>query len=518
MTSPAKNDSGLGAALNAFAIRSARPSQVAGLLGWSAGAAVTIFLIAAWACANGRAVPPYYGPPIAWDEIALADILGLILLGLGLFVVAPAAVTAQLSAERRNGTLDQLRTTPLSPLGLLLGFVIGVPLRIYLLCAGPVALHVMAVVTGRISVEVFFSTLLVLIVGTAFCVVFGATLALAPQRDGAGALLAVLTAGILGFGAFVGVGMSSSVGSVPWSYLHPAGALSSAMLSQHGLWQQLLLSSWRIETFAGSSSAQLALSLAPLYSIAFSLTLLVLVGRAACRRLGAGSTTGPGEKPLFGKLQGISIFTVAAAGVILPVLGDRGYGYGHASGMTFAMAAALLPILILVALQMTPTAEAWSLHIRSQPKPGRGGFFADAAAPHVAVWLCILVFATLSYLVLLHSYSWHDRSVASMAWAALQTGLVPVLLLFGATRFATPGARGAYFAALAAHVVVQLITVGLLSTHSRGTEQLFLRGGLVEGLFVPLFVAYRQLVLRRTILAARRAQPVTSAARCPARP
>ncbi len=501
---PADSYGSLANAFNAFAVRSARPTQVMSLLAWSAGLAVVIFLISAWACANGRAAaPPYYGPPIAWDEIALADILGLILLGLGLFVVAPAAVTAQLSAERRNGTLDQLRTTPLSPLGLLIGFVVGVPLRIYLLCAGPMALHVIAVVTGHIPVEVFLSTTMVLITGAAFCVTFGATLALAPQRDGAGALLAVLTAGVLGIGAFIGVGMSSSPPSAFWAYLHPAGALSSAMLSHHGLWQQLILSPWRVDSFIANAKAHQALGLSATLSVGFSLILVALIGAAACRRLGAGQGAGPGDRPLFGKVHGILVFSVVAAGLALPAIGaiDRS-GYYHAAGATFVMAAAMLPILILVALQMTPTQEAWSLQVRS----GAGGVFSDAAAPHVAVWIMVLVFAVLAYATVWpDSHYFSSRSLASMSWAALQTGLLPILLLFGATRFATPGARGAYFASLAAHLIVQLVTIGLLYDHAHdGPQQLFLRGGLVEGLAVPVFVAYRQFVLRRAVLLARR--------------
>jgi len=500
---PGDSYGSLGAAFNAFAVRSARPAQVLGLLGWSAGLAVVIFLISAWACANGRAAPPpYYGPPIAWDEIALADILSLILLGLGLFVVAPAAVTAQLSAERRNGTLDQLRTTPLSPLGLLVGFAVGVPLRIYLLCAGPLALHVLAVVTGRIPVEVFLATTMVLVTGTAFCVVFGATLALAPQRDGAGALLAVLTAGFLGIGAFVGVGMSSSPPSAYWAYLHPAGALSSAMLSHHGMWQQLLLSPWRVESFVSNSTASQALALSATLSVGFSLILVVLIGAAACRRLGAGGNSGPGDRPLFGKLHGLSVFSVVAAGIVLPAMSGTGGGYYYSVGATFALAAALLPVLVLVALQMTPTQEAWSLHVRS----GRGGFFSDAAAPHVAVWAMLLVFAVLAYVaVWQHGGYGGSRGLAALSWAGLQAALLPVLLLFGATRFATPGARGAYFASLAAHVIVQMVTIGLLVDHRHdGPQQLFLRGGFVEGLAIPLFVAYRQYALRRSVLAARR--------------
>jgi hypothetical protein len=130
--------------------------------------------------------------------LGLADLLAVALLALGLFVIAPAAVASAVAAERRSGTLDQLRTTPLSPLGLATGIVVGAPAKLYLLCAGPLALHVVAGLSGAIPVESLVASLCVLACGGLASALFGLAVALAPRQETGGALSALAVAGALG--------------------------------------------------------------------------------------------------------------------------------------------------------------------------------------------------------------------------------------------------------------------------------------------------------------------------------
>src|SRR5258706_3747080 len=139
-------------AVSAFVHRSARRSTAAQLLLYSAGIAVLLVVLSAWIVSQADEPPGgtcYWSgctplAPVRWSVLALADVFAAGLLGLGLFVLAPASVAAAVAAERRAGTLDQLRTTPLSPLGLTAGIVVGAPAKLYLLLAGPLALHVLA--------------------------------------------------------------------------------------------------------------------------------------------------------------------------------------------------------------------------------------------------------------------------------------------------------------------------------------------------------------------------------------
>src|SRR4051812_39227484 len=145
----------VGASISAFAFRGARArrSTVVERLTYSAGIAILMLLLAAWIVSAERDVPPYVRDQTPWSVLGLADVFAVWLLGFGAFVLGPAVVAATVAGERRAGTLDQLRTTPLSPLQLAAGMFVGAPARLYLLCAGPLAIHVAAGLFGVISFD-----------------------------------------------------------------------------------------------------------------------------------------------------------------------------------------------------------------------------------------------------------------------------------------------------------------------------------------------------------------------------
>src|SRR5262249_2848073 len=126
-TAPPSRATPVGVAIAAFAHRGVSRRHSLELLAYSGGIVVLLLLISAWICAQGREAPPSYLPPIPWNELGLADLLALYLLALSAFVVVPAQLAAVVASERRGGTLDQLRTTPIEPFGLLSGLLLGVP-------------------------------------------------------------------------------------------------------------------------------------------------------------------------------------------------------------------------------------------------------------------------------------------------------------------------------------------------------------------------------------------------------
>jgi hypothetical protein len=486
--------------LSAFAHRAVRPRQAAQLVLYSAGVALLLVVVAAWIVGEATAQPPpvdtmYPGwVPLPWDTVALADIFALILLALALFVIAPAAVAASLAGERRAGTLDQLRTTPASPLGLLGGIIVGAPLRLYLLCTGPLALHVIATLTGRVPPTVLVGSLFILGAGALLSVLFGAVLALAPQRDSGGALLALAAAGLSGFAGIITTGMGTSASSARWAFLHPGGALSSLMLSFDGLWQRMMLSPWRLEQLH-SSEWSAALSLAPLVSVALSLVLAALFAHAACRKLASP------ERPLFGKLSAVAVFTVLAAAIVLPVAQRDAYSARSATSITLALGIVLLPLLAMLTAFSTPTPEAFALAVR---RGQRRGPFSDVAGPQGAAWLMIVLFlglCTVSYGALGFLGGANGRDLLAVAWAITVAGTLPLFILFGALRFQTAGSRAAFHAATFAHVVFQMIGIGITREWSRSQVELsVVEVAALLGVVVPLVVA---VLLARRIAALR---------------
>jgi hypothetical protein len=489
------------ASISAFAHRGAHRRQALELLLYSGGLVVVLLLLSTWICTQGRLAPPPYQwnpnvhiPPIPWNELALADIFALGLLGLGLFVLAPAAVAATVAAERRAGTLDQLRTTPLDPLALLCGLVIGAPARFYLLCAGPLALHVVAGVTGVIPLETLLSTLVTLGVGGVACMLLALVLALAPRQDTGGAFIALGVAALLGISGFVAICLAQDRSAVNWAFLHPAGALNAAMLSHDGLWRHLSIGYYSLDKFDNPSFSG-ALSMTPLYAALFAIVGGGLLARAACRKLGAP------HLPLLGKGQALALFSLVAAGLILP-FDESGPSYRMADTVPLVLGMFLLPLMALIGLFATPVFEAWALQLRGGR---RVGWWKDEGKPHVAVWSMSLVFVLL-LVVRLHALGFpellHGHHAFAFVWAMGLAVTLPIYMLFATTRYGTPGTRWAFGVAIAAHLLFQVISIGLLNDgYLDSTAWTVVEIGAVAGVLVPLWVLYRQRVLKTRTLA-----------------
>jgi hypothetical protein len=307
------------AAISAFAHRGARRGTASSFVLYSALLAVALLALAAWIAPEARLgdlewvsrfqVPlPEQLDPSLWTTLALADIFACWVLALACFVIAPAMVAATVAHERRAGTLDQLRTTPLSPLGLACGMIVGIPARLYLLCLGPLALHVVAALAGPLPLAVCVQSLAVLAAGTAASCALGLCVALAPRQESGGTFAALGVAALLATFGLVTCGFAAK--TVPWAFLHPAGAFSAAMLQPHSLWLRIVFGPY-YGPYYGHRYVHL-MPLVPLASVAASLTVATMLTVSACRKLGAPA------RPLFGKRQAVVLFAMTATALLLP--------------------------------------------------------------------------------------------------------------------------------------------------------------------------------------------------------
>jgi hypothetical protein len=493
-------------AISAFAHRGARRGAAASFLIYSGVLTAALLLLAAWIAPEARLsdiealrmwgqMKPPYSPaldPSLWTTLALGDVLAMWALALAGFVLAPAMVAAAVANERRAGTLDQLRTTPLSPLALAVGMIVGVPARLYLLCAGPLLLHVVAVVAGPMPLATLVASLAVLACGTAASCTLGLVVALAPRQESGGTFAALGVAALLGVFAFTTSVFTADRHLIAWSYLHPAGALDAVMLAPHGLWRRMVVGPWG--GHFDSEGYRLALPLVPLASVAASLVFGAFLLRAACRKLAAP------QLPLFGKRQAVALFVFAAAAVVGPLVASERLCDFDANA-AFGFSALLLPALVAVGLFATPTFEAWALTVRAQK---RVGWSSDDASAHRAVWLIEALWAA-ALLALLGDHRMHalgGDDCLALLWTALLATTLPIYFLFASTRYATVAARWAFGVAVAAHVLAQIIAIGIVrGSEPRGVAGTYVTLAGIAAIVVPAWTAWRQHVLKVRTLA-----------------
>jgi hypothetical protein len=478
-------------AVSAFAHRGARRSTAVQLVAYSVAIAVCLLLIAAWICRSAEGPPGgacYWKecqplPDLPWSVLGLADVFALGLSALALLVVAPVAAAAQVAAERRAGTHDQLRTTPLSPLGLLSGIVVGAPAKVYLLALGPLGLHVASGLLGAVPLDSVIESLAVLGCGALASVLLAVAVALAPRQDAGGAMASLGVGALLAVGAVATYVMSMHSHDVGWAYLHPGGALSAAMLQHDGIWRRLVISRWELSTW---NDAQCAARLATtaVASCVSSLALAALLAAACCRKLAAP------HRPLFGKLQSLVLFAGVAAGVLAPFRGHLNE-WDRAPTMTVAFAFLLLPLALVLGTCAAPSYESWALALRR----GRVAPHRDDAPPHAAMWAMVAVLAGLSLLVL-DGQSWTMPRLQPVAlgWLVAVALTLPIYVHFLSTRYATAAGRWAFGAAIVVHLLIQAIGIVAL-LDERDLSNLFVRLAALAGVAVPVAVALAQRAL-----------------------
>ncbi|HEX2570913.1 MAG TPA: hypothetical protein VH877_15245 [Polyangia bacterium] len=491
-------------AVSAFAYRSARRGTALQIVAYSIGLTAVLLLVAAWICGTETAATPtwrlrhdgLYRLPeglreIPWEVLPLADLLVLGFLVLALLVVAPAAVAAAVASERRAGTLDQLRATPLSAGALLGGLIAGAPARVYLLCAGPLVFHAACGVLGVIAPATLVATLAVLATGTLASVLLGLAAGLAPRSDASGTWVALCVAGVLGFGGVVTSVMALTPEGSRWAFFHPAGALAAALVEYDGLGRRLLVSPWNLDRFHDGGYL-VRLALAPLWSSLAALAMAALLYRACCRKL-----VRP-HLPTLSKGQALLAFVASAAALVLPLGGLRvAMSSSSLLGATTLGAVLLLGSGTLLVALATPSFELWALGLR---QGRRGGWWEDAAAPHGTAWLMLAAAMGLIGLVTGGYQALPERGVVALGWTAVVAASVPCLALFWATRYSTAASRWGWGAALVAYLVCQVVAIVLVADRERNFGMVYVQLMAMSGLLLPAWVVLRQHFLRRATL------------------
>jgi hypothetical protein len=494
-----------GSAVSAFAHRGARRRGV--FLVYAALLASALVLLAAWIVPDARAADfelfdrwlqvgvvkiTTPNPGHLWTTLALADVFAVFGLGVIAFLIAPATVAASVANERRAGTLDQLRTTPQPPLALALGFIAGAPARVWLLGLGPLSLHLVAALSGNISLSTFVQSTLVIAVGGATTCALALCVALAPRQESGGAFAALGVAGCM-----FGLSMMTMVFAddrqlVDWAFIHPAGALNAVMLGDGGLWRRMSLGPLT-QRFDDTRYA-LAAGIVPLLSLVVSFVFGAILLRASCRKL-----ANP-DRPLLSKPLAASLFTLLAlvvAGPSSTVVAPRGLDAASA----FALSDLMLPVLALIGLYATPSLESWTMGRRR----GHVGWLSDEAAPHRLMWLLTIGWTLLMALAMRGHESYETFSPTSLARLGLLAATMPVFVLFAATRYPTAPARWGFGVAVAVHLVSQMIAIGLTlrpSAHD-GIADTYVTIATLAIVAAPAWVAWRQRVLARNMLVAR---------------
>lgn len=481
----------------AFAARQLSPSAMARQVLVGALVTAVLALFARFLCGQVLPIDPSCAPdrwkwdagcdPVIWHVAGLTDFFAVAGLAIGLFIVVPALITAQLGQERRSGTLEQLRTSPASSAALVGGFILGAPIRIYLLLAAPLAYHVVYGLTGGLSFHALFGSLVVLGLGALALSTLAVAAALGPRRTEVSAMQPLALAALLGFTGLIAFGMSTAIEPelTGMSAIHPMGALGSTLFVDDGVFRHIFAAS------AGANhgqepAAMASLAMAPLTFALFALPFTAILGGAALRRL-----RDP-ELPLFSKPLGIGLFGIVLAAVVLPMVRSGGRGEGIVYLCVYG--GALLPLVLVLAQLMTPTAERWAIGLQ-RPQ----SLFSDARGPLAAVLVMLLVFTT----TIATLFGMNGPSLAGVGamWGMYLALTAPVFFLYRATHHA----GGLFLFGYSLFFLAEFIGISALDSTVRGhhpvASTLCYTAALI-GLGVPGWLTFRQRQLRRKLLGA----------------
>ena len=422
------------------------------------------------------------------SAMAIADLFAIVLLCGGLLVVAPAMTAAQVGEERRSGTLDLLRTAPLSPTQLVAGFVAGAPSSLYLLLVGPFALHVVAGLTGGLPLQAMGESIVLLIAGSIALMLLCTLASLSVGREAAGVGGPLILTGLLAIFGLITVGMSTEASSSTWAHLHPAGAISALYRSFAGPYRSAVCNVWCRARFEEPEVASLSL-IAPVFA-----ALVYLAGGAlllvATRRALAGETASR-----LHKMEAIGLFTVAVVAILVPmriVIDPRSLDQGTAAGSAFAL---VLPYLACV-IGATPSATAYGA--------GRARALSPASAPLLSALLMLAIGIAIGLLLygraLLTTFEEAHRSGAMVGFVLLAL-TAPIYSLYSATRLSGSAARLGFWALVGTHMVLQVPVIASFMHGGNGWSSTLCEAGLALGVLVPSIVMWRQIVTDRRLKA-----------------
>jgi hypothetical protein len=349
------------------------------------------------------------------------------------------------------------------------------------LCAGPLAVLVVASLTGAVPLATLPASLVLLALGTVTSCVVALAAALATRQEAGGMQAVALAAGLGGLFLATGA-MATGMPTAKWAGLHPAGALSALMGGVPSLWQRMALDR------EPSTAHLLVLSVVPLVAVLQAGILGVVLLRASARKLRAPSL------PLLSKAQALGLFALVAASLVVPTYLEPRRPYDEMTAVPFGFLA--VPLVLVLGALSAPSAESWARALRAGARPR---WHADDAAPHLTMWLMILGWLALVFVPVAPKLGLpHGNDALALGWALVAAATLPIYVHFGATRFVSAGARTGFGVAVAVHLVCQTFAFCVVADGAHGdVATLFVGLCAFAGVAVPTWVALAQRALAR---------------------
>ncbi len=463
-------------AFNAFLFRSLRSPRTAvpARIVYSSLITLALFLLAKLTTPS-----PEKDAWVHYTVAGMTDVFCVIAVGFIVFIIAPAQIAAQIASERRHGTLDQIRATPISPTAFVMGILVGAPAGLYLLCAVPFAYHALAGITGTIPMSAFVQSTMMLLVGGLWSSLIALALSLSPQKDSVSPLAALAVVGILGMSSMFFFFAGSSE-AASWAFMHPVGGLSSALTHPEGLWHRLLYSQYRVEADSASLTSP---NFIPLLSVISALVWIGILLRACARKIASP------ERPLLSKTQAVAIFSLVASEIAVPL-----WGRGMVDSV-LCLSVVVLPLVAFLMMLSAPSQEAWAMAVRRRADRS---IFSDAATPHGAA---LIMLGVLSALSIPFGHSLLEQ-VPSLIWLSATLLTLPIYVTFATTVLQTSGARVAFAVAMLVHLTMQ-VAAATLSARARVNvvDTGFVQFSFAIGVLVPVAIVRLQTLARRKVLA-----------------
>lgn len=233
-----------------------------------------------WAWMSSAETAYLRGGWSSWGTVLDLQVLGL--LAMFLFVGAPSMAAQTILRESNARTMDNLLLTPLSPMSLHAGFVLGALAKLLPWWGPLLALHLFLGASFAVSPLVVFGTSVALLVGGLGLASFGAALGLLLRRSQLGLMGGMAVTSLLGL--LVGLPLFAlfDAQAAPLSALSPASAILNAVLSSPNAWVEAMGPNLR----AVYEGRILGLPIEPLAQSSVFMALLGLLGaHISARRL-----------------------------------------------------------------------------------------------------------------------------------------------------------------------------------------------------------------------------------------
>jgi hypothetical protein len=206
------------------------------------------------------------------------------------------------------------------------------------------------------------------------------------------------------------------------------------------------------------------------------------------------------QQPLISKKQMVALFALAAASVIGPVPQSH---YSHDNAVAgFATGIILLPFAVALAALATPGFEAWALALRQSRRPR---WSEDDASPYRGYFLMVLLFvAALTLRLSGFPSQMNHGEFIGFVWALATARTIPLFTMFANTRYSTGPARFAFSAAAFAHVLFQVIVIGIFAAQNGlppaySGAAVAVEAGILLAVIVPGWILYCQRRLRARV-------------------